>query len=149
MRLKSRSRAIPAAVALFAILGIHSAALAIPPPLTAKIQGSVTTIGQGWSTAWVTSCPQVIKVGPGVLGGVRNDTAFTTNITWQFIDESSYATSGAPLIDAELPGLDPGKIVTMPFPGQSFAYGLIFDCTGGNLPPTPLGLLGPILVSYR
>ena len=149
VRLKASFRTIPACVALFAALGIHSAALAIPPPLQAQIQGAVTTIAQGWSSAWITTCPQIIKIGSGVFGGVRNDTAYLTNITWQFYDETTPSTAGAQLIDAELPGLDPGKIVTMPFPGQTFQTGLVFECNGGTLPATPAGLLGPILVSYR
>lgn len=145
MRLPARALRL-AAVAALAVL--PSAALAQQVPLNTRISGAVVTIGQGWQTAWVTSCPTLIKVGAGVLGGVRNATSSTTSITWTSLDGTDSAATTNPVIDSELPGLQGGQIVTTPFPGAAFNRGLVFSCSGA-LPATPTGLPGPIAIYYR
>ncbi len=145
MRLPARALrfAVVAAVAI-----LPPAAFAQQVPLNARISGAVVTIGQGWQTAWVTSCPFLVKVGAGVFGGIRNATSSTSTITWTSLDGTDSAATTNPVIDSELPGLQGGQIVTTPFPGAAFNRGLVFTCSGA-LPPTPAGLPGPLELYYR
>jgi len=133
--------------AIIGVVLLPAAAVAQQRPLQTNVVGTVLTYELGWNHAWITACPQQLKIGQGVLGGVRNVATVSSAVTWSMVDQLNLVGSG-PILDIEPPGLDGGKIVTLSFPGIAFSQGLVFTCSA-PLPTAPTGAPGSVEVFFR
>ncbi len=132
------------------VIALVTSVASADPIVNAKIQGTVLTYQLGWQTRYVTSCPFQVKVASGTFGGIRNTLPTSSTTTFTVSDNLNTTSTPDPstVIDVELPGLQAGQIVTVPFPGSTFQRGLIISCASA-FPTAPAGVPGALEVFFR